>query len=83
MERYAVSDERMVRLETQRENDQADIADLKTKVDEIHADVQIIKQGIEKQKGFLAGMMFILLPIWSGITAAAIAFWDKLSLGGH
>jgi hypothetical protein len=76
-----VSDERVTRLETHREGDQAVIAHLSRQVDEIHTDVQEIKRQLDRQKGFFAGMMFILLPIWSAFTAAAITFWDKITQG--
>jgi hypothetical protein len=77
MEPYVVSDERIATLEAQREGDQATLIRMAEQLDTVADDVQAIKMQMEKQKGFLAGMMFILLPIWSAITAAAIALWDK------
>lgn len=74
-----MTDDRLTRLETYREGDQATIGHLTAKVDEIHSDVQTIKRQLDRQKGFFSGVMFVLLPIWSAITAAIIAFWDRLT----
>ena len=72
-----MSDERIATLEAHREGDQATLSRMAEQLDTVADDVQTIKLQLEKQKGFFAGMMFILLPIWSAITAAAIALWDR------
>jgi hypothetical protein len=75
MEPY-VSDERVAALEAHRENDQATLQDMSGKLDTVAEDVQTIKLYLEKQKGFIAGCLFILLPLWSVITGLAIAAWN-------
>ena len=76
---YAVSDERITKLETYREVDIATIQGFEQKLDAIGADVNTIKLALEKQKGFLSGAMFVLLPISSAFTIAAASLWDRLT----
>lgn len=74
-----MSEQRIAKLETYRETDALAFHDLSVKMDAIGADVHVIKLQMEKQKGFLAGCMFILLPIWSAFTVAAASLWDRLT----
>ena len=74
-----MSDERIVKLETYREGDIATLRSLSEKMDLIGEDVSTIRLTLEKQKGFLSGAMFVLLPIWSAFTIAAASLWDKLT----
>jgi hypothetical protein len=69
--------ERVTRLETLRESDIHVVAELKSKLDEVHSDVQDIKASMGRQKGFVAGMLFILVPIWGAIVAMVASLWDK------
>lgn len=71
------SDERVAALEAHRQNDQALLSDVSEKLDAVALDVQTIRVQLEGQKGFFKGVMFVLLPIWSAITAAAISLWDR------
>jgi len=76
MENQPQSD-RVTKLETYRETDHCSIEALTEKVDDTLAIVQDIQQQLSKQKGFFAGVLFVLLPIWSMLTAVALSMWDK------
>jgi len=69
--------ERVIRLETLRETDSQIVAELKNKLDEVHTDVQDIKAVLGRQKGFVAGMLFVLVPIWGAVAAMVASLWDK------
>jgi len=69
--------ERVTRLETLRETDRQVVIELREKLDEVHSDVQDIKATLGRQKGFIAGMLFILVPIWAAITAMVASLWDR------
>jgi hypothetical protein len=69
--------ERVIRLETLRETDRQVVIELREKLDEVHTDVQDIKAVLGRQKGFVAGMLFILVPIWGAIAAMVASLWDR------
>jgi hypothetical protein len=69
--------ERVMRLETLRETDSQVVNELKDKLDEVHSDVQDIKATLGRQKGFIAGMLFILVPIWTAMAAMVASLWDR------
>ena len=69
--------ERVIRLETLRETDRQVVIELREKLDEVHTDVQDIKAVLGRQKGFVAGMLFVLVPIWGAIAAMVASLWDK------
>jgi len=69
--------ERVIRLETLRETDRQVVIELKEKLDEVHTDVQDIKAVLGRQKGFVAGMLFVLVPIWGAIAAMVASLWDR------
>ena len=69
--------ERVTRLETFRETDNISIQSLTGKVDDTLKIVQDIQHQLSRQKGFFAGVLFVLLPIWSMLTAVALSMWDK------
>jgi hypothetical protein len=69
--------DRITRLETLRESDRDDVTELKDKLEIVHRDVQDIKSTLGRQKGFIAGMLFILVPIWGAIVAMVASLWDK------
>jgi hypothetical protein len=77
-----VSDERVAALEAHREGDQAAIEKMAKQLDNVAADVSEIKLGLARQKGFLAGVLAVLLPIWTFITLAVGAAWDWWQSGG-
>jgi hypothetical protein len=68
MELY-VSDERVAALEAYRQGDKAVMQDVSDKLDAVATDVATIKLQLEKQKGFIAGCLAILVPIWAVILA--------------
>ena len=74
--------DRVTRLETLRETDRNDVTELKEKLEVVHRDVQDIKASLGRQKGFVAGMLFILVPIWAAITAMVASLWDRFINNG-
>jgi hypothetical protein len=76
-----MTDERIARLEAQREGDQATLESLSEKFDVVAKDVQEIKLSLSGQKGFIKGMLFVLLPIWSAITIGAQTIWERVTQG--
>jgi hypothetical protein len=74
--------DRVTRLETLRETDRNDVTELKEKLEVVHRDVQDIKASLGRQKGFIAGMLFILVPIWAAITAMVASLWDRFINNG-
>lgn len=79
----AAPDERVAALEAHREGDQKMLADMSDKLDTVAADVLAIKLGLEGQKGFIKGMLAVLLPLWSLVTAGALAAWEWWKSGGN
>lgn len=77
-----MSDERIAVLETHREGDQKMLTEMSAKLDTVADDVQTIRRQMERQKGFIAGCLFILVPIWSAIVAAGMAAWEWWKAGG-
>lgn len=78
-----MSDERVAALEAHREGDQAAIEKMAKQLDTVAADVSEIKLGLARQKGFLGGVLAVLLPIWTFITLAVGAVWEWWQSGGH
>jgi len=76
-------DERVAALEAHRENDQAMLTKMSGQLDTVAQDVQTIRLGLEKQKGFLAGVLAVLLPIWTVVTLAVGYAWDWWQRGNH
>lgn len=63
-------EERLASLESKEEH-------LNQTLNEVRLDVKDIKAGMQKQKGFIAGIMFVVTPIWAAIVIYAKAFWDR------
>jgi hypothetical protein len=83
----ASPDERVAALEAHRENDVKLLTEMSGKLDTVADDVLAIKLGLEGQKGFMKGVLAVLLPIWSLVTAGflvvAKAVWDWWQRGGN
>ena len=58
---------------------EAESAHIRTTLDEVREDVKMIKSSLSRQRGFIAGVLFILVPIWSGILVAGKALWDRFA----
>lgn len=65
--------ERIAALETQMDS-------LLAKVGGIESDLKEIKDSLTKQRGFMAGVMTVLAPIWGGVIyighRVIESFWD-------
>lgn len=74
-------DERVSALEAHRMGDQRQLTDITTKLDTLDSKVDQINLRLSRQAGFVAGVMAVVLPVWSVLTVAAGSIWDKLSGG--
>ena len=79
----SLPEERISALEAHRSNDQTVLQGVSDKLDTVAADVQAIKLGLEGQKGFLKGMLAVLLPIWTLITIGVGYAWDWWQSGNQ
>jgi hypothetical protein len=76
-----MSDERIARLEAQREGDQATLEGLSDKFDAMAKDVQEIKQTIAGQKGYFRGVTTTVVAAWSVVLLVLQSLWDKFAHG--
>jgi len=58
---------------------ESDTRYVKQKLDKIDSDVEEIKRGLNKQKGFIAGIMFVIVPVWTAAIVFAREMWDKIT----
>lgn len=78
----ATLEERLARLEAQRENEMRDAAELKKEVQEVNRKVDEINSKMDSQKGFVAGALTVLTFIWGVVGAVAVAMWNYFTSGG-
>ena len=64
------TEERLARLEEREKHVQETL-------DEVRIDVKDIKAGLNKQRGFIAGIMFIVTPIWGGLLLFAKSIYEN------
>ena len=76
-----MSTERIRALEIHQENEAADMAEVNQRLARVEAELHQINGKLDKQKGFIAGAMFILVPLWGAIVAGAAWLWDKIVEG--
>lgn len=74
-----MSIERISVLETHRENDALRLRTIEQKLDLVHNDLGEIKATLTKQRGFIAGMMAVIVPLWSLVVAAGVALWQRFT----
>jgi hypothetical protein len=72
-------DERVAVLEANRVMDKEQLDRLEKKLDGVKMDISVIKENTQRQKGFMAGVLFVVLPLWSIITIFVQNTWDKLT----
>lgn len=77
------TDERVTRLEAQREADMKDASEIRKKIDQVDekidaldAKIDSINSRFDKQTGFVAGAMAVLTLIWGVIGAIAVAGYN-------
>lgn len=73
-----MSNERIARLEAKMENVESVIKEMRDDVKATRSDTQEIKQGLQRQKGFIAGGVAVIVAIWTACAALVAAFWDKI-----
>lgn len=69
-------EERLARLEAQREAEMKDAAEVKRKLDKIDEEVEQINSKLDRQKGFIAGALSVLTFIWGVVAAVAVAAYN-------
>lgn len=72
-------DERVARLEAQREAEMRDTDEIKEKLNELDDKVNTINSKLDKQKGFIAGALMVLTGLWGIIVAVGYAGWQYVS----
>lgn len=77
------TDQRVSTLEAHRQGDQGQLAEIKTQLATLDGKVDEINLRLAGQRGFVAGMMAIVLPLWSVVTIAAGSIWQWVTGGGH
>lgn len=78
----ATLEERLARLEAQREAEMRDAAEVKRKLDEMDTKVDEINSKLDGHRGFITGAMTVLTFIWGVVGAVAVAFWNYFTSGG-
>lgn len=69
-------EERLARLEAQREAEMKDAAEVRRKLDKIDGEVEAINSKLDRQKGFIAGALSVLTFIWGVVAAVAVAGYN-------
>ena len=70
--------ERVSALEAHHEHTARRLKAIEGKLDQVHTDLGEIKTALTRQKGFIAGMMAVIVPLWSLFVAAAITLWRRI-----
>lgn len=73
------TDERVAVLEAHRIADAMDLAELRELVERIDRNVQAIEHNMHKQRGFIAGMLFVLTPIWAIVLFFLKDLWSRMT----
>lgn len=75
-------EERLARLEAQREAEMKDADVVKQKLVEVDDKVDQILLKMDRQKGFFAGLMAAFTLMWGVLAVIAKAAWDKWTSSG-
>lgn len=73
-----MSAERIRALEIHQENEAQGMAEVSERLLRVESELHQINRKLDKQKGFIAGVMFILVPVWGAIATGAAWLWDKV-----
>lgn len=74
----ATDPERIATLEARHESHQEDIQVLREDVASIKTDVKAIRSKLDKQGGFVGGIVMSVTLVWSLIVAGVMSMWDKI-----
>lgn len=69
-------EERLAKLEAQREAEMRDAAEVKRKLEEVDEKVDQINSKLDRQKGFIAGALSVLTFIWGVVGAVAVGLYN-------
>jgi len=77
-----MTESRIAVLEEKSRADSEKIGAIEHKIDATYTEVLAIRATLNKQKGFISGAMFVLVPVWSVIVAMSVTAWDYFTAGG-
>lgn len=73
-----MSTERIRALEVQQDGTDEKLGAIQSELSGIRRELGEIKQGLNRQKGYIAGAMSVIVVIWTAILSAIAVLWDKL-----
>jgi hypothetical protein len=73
-----MSNERIARLEAKMENVEFAINEMREDVKVTRQQTLEIREGLQKQKGFIAGGVAVIVAIWSLVAGTVAVMWDKI-----
>jgi type IV secretory pathway VirB2 component (pilin) len=73
-----MSNERIARLEAKMENVEATLHDMRDDVKVTRQHTAEIREGLQKQKGFIAGGVAVIVAVWTVVAAGITIFWQKI-----
>jgi tetrahydromethanopterin S-methyltransferase subunit G len=76
-------EERLARLEAQREAEMKDTEALKTKLNDVDEKLDQINGKLDRQKGFIAGAMAAFTFVWGVVAFVVKMGWDKFMSTGE
>lgn len=77
-----MSVERIATLEEQVKAERERYDQINNKLDGLDAKVSNMQESLNRQKGFIAGAMFVLVPIWSGVLLFAKSAFSYFTAKG-
>ena len=77
-----MTESRIAVLEEKSRADSEKIGAIESKIDATYTKVSSIETTLNKQKGFISGAMFVLVPVWSVIVAMSVTAWNYFTSGG-
>jgi hypothetical protein len=72
-----VTVERVAALEARHDNQDDRIRRIEAKLDQVAADTSEIRHTLQRQRGFVSGMIAVILPIWSVLLAGVVVLWRR------
>lgn len=70
--------ERVRALEVQQDGTNDKLQAIHTELAEIRQELTEINTGLNRQKGYIAGAMSVIVVIWTAVLSAVAVLWDKL-----
>jgi len=77
-----MTESRIAVLEEKSRADSEKIGAIEHKIDATYTEVLAIRETLNKQKGFISGVMAVFIPLWSLAVALAVAGWNYFTTTG-